>query len=368
MNRKSKIGKIAGILAAAVMSSVLTACGGAGVTAATSAATLSQEALAAATADQPVVNEVQQELIDQWGGKVYKLGALQLVQHPALDLAYQGYIDGLEENGLVQGKTLDVDVQNAGGDKSVCQTIASKFVNSGVDFIFAVATDSIQAVANATKDIPSFFTAVTDPVAAGVVNSIEKPGGNVTGTSDANPIEMQAGLIKTLVPDAKRIGFLYSSNEINSKVQVDAFKEAIAGQYDEVVDYTVAQTGDIQRTVESMNGKIDVLYIPTDNMMASNMATISMLLNQFKIASVVGEESMVDQGGLATFSIDYYKLGKQTAEMTVRALKGESVADMPVETQNEYKFRYNEQTAGELGITVDEAAITAANNANTANS
>lgn len=279
----------------------------------------------------------------------YEIGIIQLTEHVALDASNKGFVDGLKEEGI----NANIDQQNAQGDQSACDTIASKFVNDKKDLVLAIATPAAQAIAGKTSDIPICITAVTDPAEAGLVDSNEKPGTNVTGTSDLTPVKEQIALLKQLIPDAKKVGILYCSAEDNSLFQAEIAKKEIEANGMEFKVYTVSSTNEIQTVVESMVDKVDAIYIPTDNMLASGMSTVSMVATENKIPCIVGESGMVDNGGLATYGIDYYNLGKMTAKMAAKILKGEAVPeDMAIEylEASECELSVNEDTAKELGI------------------
>lgn len=288
-------------------------------------------------------------------GQTYKIGIVQLVEHDALDAAYKGFVDGLKEAGYEDGKNLAIDYQNAQGEQANCNTIAQKFVNDKDDLILAIATPAAQAVANATQDIPILVTAVTDPADAKLVASNEAPGANVSGTSDLNPIKEQMGLLKQLVPDVKTVGMLYCSSEANSKYQVDLARAELESMGIAALDFTVSNSNEIQQVVESMVGKVEAVYAPTDNMIAAGMATVTMVANPAKLPVIVAEPGMVENGGLATYGLSYYNLGKQTAAMAVKILTGESKpADMPIEYLTETELVINQKTAEELGIAIPE--------------
>lgn len=282
-----------------------------------------------------------------------KIGVIQLVEHPALDKSYQGFVDGLKEAGYVDGENITIDYENAQGEQANCVTIAQKLVSDEDDLILAIATPAAQAVANLTSTIPVLVTAVTDPQSASLVQSNEKPGTNVSGTSDLTPCEQQINLLKKILPDAKKVAMLYCSSEENSRFQVNIAKKACDKIGLSYVDATVSNTNEVQQVVQSLAGKVDAIYSPTDNMIASCMATVVMVANENKIPTIVGEEGMVEGGGLATYGIDYYELGKQTAVMAVDVLKnGKKPADMPIQYLDKCKFSYNSDTAAELGITI----------------
>lgn len=284
-----------------------------------------------------------------------KIGVVQLVEHDALDSAYDGFKDGLEEAGYKDGDNIEIEYKNAQNEQSNCQTIAQQFVTDQCDLVLAIATPAAQAMANETKDIPILVTAVTDPADAKLVKSNDEPGTNVSGTSDLTPVEKQMELLKELVPDAKRVAMLYCSAEANSKFQVDLAKKAAEKLGMESVEATVSESSEIRQVVESLKAKVDAIYSPTDNMIAAGINTVSMVANEAKLPFIVGEEGMCQGGGLATYGINYYELGKQTAAQAVKILEGEAEPkDMPIEYQENADLIINEDTAKELGITIPD--------------
>ena len=316
------------------------------------------ETTAAADAQTESAAEEKESGADESGSaaattsdKTYKIGVLQYVQHDALDASNEGFFAALDDLGV----KYDADQQNAAGEASSCQTIAETLVNNGNDLIFAIATPAAQSVAGTTADIPILLTAVTDPAESGLVESNDAPGGNVTGTSDLTPVTEQIDLLKELIPDAKTVGVLYCSAESNSVLQADMAKEACKAAGLEAADYTVSSSNEIQTVVESMIGKVDAIYAPTDNMIAAGMATVAMIANENKIPVICGEEGMVKEGGLATYGINYYKLGYKTGEMAAKVLtEGADPASMPVEylSAEECSLLINKETADTLGIDV----------------
>ncbi|QEH67238.1 ABC transporter substrate-binding protein [Cellulosilyticum sp. ST5] len=281
----------------------------------------------------------------------YKIGVIQLVEHAALDAAYKGFVDGLKEAGFEDGKNITIDYQNAQGDQSNCQTIANKLINDQNNLILAIATPAAQAVANTTKDIPILVTAVTDPAAAKLVASNEAPGGNVSGTSDLTPVKEQIGLITQLVPNVKKVGLLYCSSEANSKFQIEIAKKELEALGLEGVEATVSNSNEIQQVTQSLVGKVEAIYIPTDNMLAAGMATVAQVTTPSKLPVVVGEEGMVTNGGTATYGINYYNLGKLTAAQAVAILKdGKKTAEMPIEYASECTLVVNEEALKAMGI------------------
>lgn len=331
----------------------MTACAG-NTAETTSAAAKTQETAAdtASKAEETTGAEASEsETAAKAEGTTYKIGVLQLVQHTALDAANDGFIAALDDAGIAY----EVDQQNASGDQSACQTVASKFANEKKDLILAIATPAAQAMVGAVEDTPVLITAVTDPAESGLVDTNEKPGANVTGTSDLTPVKEQIDLLKQLVPEAKTVGVLYCSAESNSKIQADMAKEAIAAAGMESKEYTVSSSNEIQTVVQSMVGAVDAVYAPTDNVIAAGMATVGMVAGDNNLPVICGEAGMVQNGGLATYGIDYYQLGYMTGQQAVKILtEGASPADMPIEylPAEKCELTVNEETAQTLGIDV----------------
>ena len=348
-----KISKIMSLVLAGAMVLSMTAC--AGTTAeTTSAAAKTQETAAdtASKAEETTGAEASEsETAAKAEGTTYKIGVLQLVQHTALDAANDGFIAALDDAGIAY----EVDQQNASGDQSACQTVASKFANEKKDLILAIATPAAQAMVGAVEDTPVLITAVTDPAESGLVDTNEKPGANVTGTSDLTPVKEQIDLLKQLVPEAKTVGVLYCSAESNSKIQADMAKEAIAAAGMESKEYTVSSSNEIQTVVQSMVGAVDAVYAPTDNVIAAGMATVGMVAGDNNLPVICGEAGMVQNGGLATYGIDYYQLGYMPGQQAVKILtEGATPADMPIEylPAEKCELTVNEETAQTLGIDV----------------
>ena len=267
--------------------------------------------------------------------------------------SYKGFVDGLAEAGYVDGQNIKIDYQNAQGEQANCVTIAQKLVNDKDDLILAIATPAAQAVANLTKDIPILVTAVTDPESAKLVKSNAKPDTNVTGTSDLTPVDAQIQLLKKIVPTAKKVGLMYCSSEQNSMFQINIAKASCEKNGLEYVEGSVSNSNEIQQVTQNMVGKVDAIYIPTDNMLAAGMATVAMVANAAKLPVICGESGMVTAGGLATYGINYYELGKQTAKQAVEILKdGKNPADMPIEYLEKCDLSVNEETAKAIGVTI----------------
>ena len=287
--------------------------------------------------------------------KSYKVGVIQLVQHPALDAANKGFIDGLKSKGFEEGKNVTFDQQNAQGDQSNLQTIAQRFVSNKDDLVCAIATPAAQTMANATKDIPIVGTAITDYKVAKLVKDSSKPGTNVTGTTDMNPVEAQIDLLVKIMPKAKNVGFIYNSSEVNSQLQIDLAKKAAAARGLATVEATVSSVNDIQQAAQSLMGKVDALYIPTDNVMASAMPNLIKITDEAKVPVFCAEAGMLKAGGVATLGIDYYKLGFQTGEMAADILSGKSKPqDMAIQSQKTFTVTLNEEAIKKLGLTIPD--------------
>jgi putative tryptophan/tyrosine transport system substrate-binding protein len=279
-----------------------------------------------------------------------KIGISQIVEFAALDDNRNGFIKALEDNGYKEGANLEIDYQNAQGDMATVQTISKQFASQNKDLIFAIATPSAQGAYNATKKIPVMISAVTDPVAAGIVKALEKPETNVSGTSDYLPADKQLDLIKMFVPKTKRIGVLYNTSEINSEVQVNQLKEYAQKNNYEVIAVGITSTNEVTQAISSLIGKIDILYVPTDNLVVSAMPIIVQKTIEKKIPVIASESGSVEVGALATQGIDYYKLGYKTGEMAVKVLKGEDVSKMPISRADETKIIVNEDSLKALSI------------------
>ncbi|MCL0983481.1 ABC transporter substrate-binding protein [Clostridioides difficile] len=282
--------------------------------------------------------------------KQKNIGITQLVEHPSLDKAKKGFIKALEDKGYKDGDNIKIDFQNAQNDMPTTQSIASKFVSDKKDLIYAISTPSAQAAYNATKDIPIIMTAVTDPVEAGLVKSLEKPGTNVSGTSDFVSVDKGLELLKIFAPKAKTIGVMYNTSEVNSKVQVDALKEYASKNGFKVVEKGITTSNEVNQGISSLVGKIDVLYVPTDNLVASSMPIVSKIATENKIPVIAAESGPVEKGALACQGINYEKLGYKTGEMAVKILNGESVSDMPVATSDDTDIIVNEDILKTLGM------------------
>lgn len=294
------------------------------------------------------------------GGKVKKIGIIQILDHPALNAARDGFIQALADAGYKEGQNVTYDRQNAQNDQTTAKTIADKFVRDKDDLILAIATGAAQAVYNVTKTTPIVITAVTDPVKAGLVQSMDHPGTNVTGTSDAVPIGEQLKLIQQILPNAKKIGFLYNPGEENSVVQLDQAKQAAPPFGFTLVPQPVSGINDVKVATTQLAGKVDAIYVPTDNTVVSAISTVVEAAKEKNVPVFASEEGQVKQGALITKGIDYKKLGYQAGQMAVKILSGADPKTLPVETAKDMNVVVNLKTAQELGVKIPDSLLQSA--------
>ncbi|MCB6585112.1 tryptophan ABC transporter substrate-binding protein [Streptococcus gordonii] len=288
--------------------------------------------------------------------KTVKVGVLQYVSHPSLDLIYKGIQEGLAEEGY-KADDIEIDFMNAEGDQSKVATMSKQLVSNDNDVLIGIATPSAQGLAAATKDKPIVMGAITDPVGANLVKNLEKPGGNITGVSDHNPAKQQLELIKKLTPNVKTIGALYSSSEDNSKTQVEEFKKLAEEAGYKVEEYSVPSTNEIASTMNVMTGKVDAIWIPIDNTIASAFATVVSSNKDAKKPIYPSATAMVEEGGLASVVVDQHDLGVATGKMAAKILKGAKPEETPVEIFNQGKSVINKKNAKELGITLPDDVL-----------
>ena len=288
---------------------------------------------------------------------VKTIGVLQYMEHGALDAAYEGFIAGLAEEGYIEGENIKIDLKNAQGDLTTAQTIANQYVSDDVDMIFAIATQAVQSAYNATKEIPILMTAVTDPVEAGVVKDWNQSGTNVTGTSDLTPVAKQMELITELVPEAKTVGVIYTTSEINSEVQVKMAEEAASNLGLQVIRVGVTTVNDIPQAVASVIDKVDAMYAPTDNLIASSMPVLWNACLDKKVPIVAGVDTMVIDGGIATEGIDYYQLGYETGLMAAQVLEGKDPSTMPINTLQNTTLIVNQKNAEAIGLSIPDSIL-----------
>ncbi|KOP78232.1 ABC transporter substrate-binding protein [Cytobacillus solani] len=288
-----------------------------------------------------------------------KIGITQLVEHPSLDAAREGFIAALKDAGYEEGKNLKLDYQNAQGDMNNNMTIAQNLVADDNDLILAIATASAQAAVQSTKEIPILFTAITDPVGAELVESFEKPGGNVTGTSDTHPdaIKNTMNAIKRFFPDAKKVGMIYNSGEPNSVVNVENAKKALKELGLEAVETTISASSEVKQAAESLVGRADVFYIPKDNTVVSALESVITVANEKDIPTFVGESDSVKRGTFASYGFEYHDLGYTTGKMAVEILEGKKPSEIPVGFPESLELVINKTAAEQEGITLTEEML-----------
>lgn len=287
------------------------------------------------------------------GEKVYKIGILQFAQHPSLDNCREGFLQGLEEEGFVEGKNLEIDYQNAQADMGIAAQIANAFVGNKVDMVTAIATPAAMSAYNATMktDIPVVYTAITNPIVAQLADENKKPLGNVTGTSDILPVEDQLKLIREIMPEAKNLGILHTSSESNSDSMLKIYKD-LAGKYGfTIIDEAINTTADIPLATDNLLSKVDAITNLLDNTVVNSLPTILDKANAKKIPVFGSEVEQVNMGCLGSEGIEYVSLGKQTGKMAAKILKGEAKAsEMPFETIEKPNLYINSKVAKDLGI------------------
>ncbi len=280
-----------------------------------------------------------------------------IVEHPALDACRDGVKDGLAEAGYKDGENLKFLYESAQGNPATAAQIARQFVGEQPAVIVPISTPSAQAVAAATKDIPTIFTAVTDPVAAELVASIDKPGGNVTGLSDMSPLADHLALINEITPKVARLGVIYNPGETNSVALVARLKMLAPDAKIEIVESTATKSADVQAAARALVGKVDALYVPTDNTVVSALEAIVAVAEQNKLPFYTADTDSVARGAMASIGFNYYDVGKQAARMVVRVLKGEKPADIAVEFAAGTDLVVNKKAAAAMGVTLPEAVV-----------
>lgn len=293
---------------------------------------------------------------------VLKVGLVQLVEHPSLDTIRENIIGQLEKEGFKDGDNITIDYQNAQNEMNNLKTICQGFVSEECDVIIAITTPAAQAAYGETKDIPIVFSAVTDPVAAELVQDLEQPGGNITGTSDLVSASKIMDLAKEITPEMKTIGALYNSSEVNSVSVIKDLKAYAKKNNLKVEEAAVTNANEVQQAAQSLTGKCDAVFSPIDNTVASAMTVASDVMKKAKIPFYVGADSMVKDGGLATNGINYELLGAETGKMAAKVLQGEDPATMPVKIMDEMQIYINQATADAIGIKIPANILKEAEN------
>lgn len=293
--------------------------------------------------------------------KMLEIGIAQIVSHPSLDAIREGFKEGMTEAGYVAGKDVRYDEQNPQGDQAALTSIANNFKSANKDLIVAITTPTAQAMAQAISDKPIIFAGVTDPVAANLIDSLEKPGGNITGTSDYPPIEQQIGLIKEIKPDIKTLGIVYSSSEVNAEVQTGLAKDAAAKLGIEVKTATVTNSSEVQQAAQSLAG-VDAFYVGNDNTVVSAMEALVQVAESTKVPVITADPDSVARGATASYAVDQFMMGKNAAKMAVKVLQGTKPADIPAERQTDLELTINLAAAERIGLELPKAVIDRADN------
>ena len=286
---------------------------------------------------------------------VFRIGISQFITHQSLDATREGFVDELAKQGYVEGKNIEIDLQNAQGEQRNLKTISQQLAESS-DVVLAIATPSAQSLTNTTQTTPVIFSAVTDPISAKLVESREHPGGNVTGTSDqsSDAISTQINLIKKVLPKAKTIGILYTQSEPNSVVQKDEAKRLLEEKGFTVVEKTILDSNNVKAAAESLMAEVDMVFVPTDNIISSTMETVKQVSIKHKVPVFGGSTEMVAVGGLYNYGTNYEELGRQTARMLIRVLKGERPENIAVELPEKLELHTNQEMADALGIDISK--------------
>ena len=284
------------------------------------------------------------------GQETVNIGILQFMEHNSLTAAKDGFVSELEDAGYTDGENMTIDLMNAQGDQANLQSMSEQLASNN-DLMLAIATPAAQSLATVEQDKPILFTAVTDPVDAGLVESSEAPGMNLTGTSDMVPIDEQIKLLLSIVPDAETIGVIYNSSEPNSEIQANLAIEALEAAGVTAQVSTVTTTNDVQQVLTSLAQDVDGLYIPTDNTLASTATTVGEIAKEFNLPVVAGSTDQIEAGGLATYGIDYESLGRQTAQIALRIIEDDELPEnLAVELSDHLELYVNEEMAEALGI------------------
>ncbi|AEX22643.1 MULTISPECIES: ABC transporter substrate-binding protein [Vibrio] len=281
----------------------------------------------------------------------------QIVEHPALDAARQGLLDGLKAKGYEQGKNLEFDYKTAQGNPAIAVQIARQFVGESPDVLVGIATPSAQALVSATRSIPVVFTAVTDPVGAKLVKTMEQPGQNVTGLSDLSPVAQHVELIQEILPQVKSIGVVFNPGEANAVTLVELLKVSAAAKGIEVVEATALKSADVQSATQAISAKSDIIYAPTDNTVASAIEGMIVAANQSKTPVFGGATSYVEKGAIAGLGFDYYQVGVQTADYVAAILDGQEPGKLDVKVATGSDLVINQDAASKLGIQIPSSVV-----------
>jgi len=294
--------------------------------------------------------------------ELYFIGITQLMTNPGIDAIREGFLDEMEKLGYKEGKSVKYSQQNSQGDNTVAQSIVKKFVSDKCDMIFAITTPTAQVCANEIKgtNIPLVFGAVTDPIAAGLVNSMDKPGGNITGTSDKWPTSAQFDLLLQLVPKVKKIGVVYNPGETNSEANMKEVEKVCKDKKLELITVAVSNTSEVYAAAQSLIGKIDAFYVSADNTVITAMDAVIKVSEKNKIPLLPGVSSNVEQGGFGTLGPDYFDVGVQSARLADKIIKGESAGNIPVATAENFEYFFNLKSANATNVSIPDSLLTKA--------
>ncbi len=286
-----------------------------------------------------------------------KIAITAIVEHPSLDAVRKGALEALADEGFKEGQNLTINFQSAQGNMATTAQIAKQFVAENPDVIIAIATPSAQAIVSNTNTIPVVFSAITDPLEAKLVPKLDGSGTNVTGASDALPLEPQLELIKETIPSVKNIGFVYSPGEVNSTVILKLLKEKATAMGLNIIEAPAQKSGDIAMAAHSLVGKVDVIYTSTDNNVINAYEALAKVAKEAKIPLISSDPSVVERGAAVVLGVNYHQLGTETGKITAKILKGEKPGQIPVYHAKELDLMVNKKSASEQGITIPQSIL-----------
>ncbi|SJL83326.1 ABC transporter substrate binding protein [Vibrio palustris] len=289
--------------------------------------------------------------------KTVTVAVSQIVEHPALDATRNGLLDGLKAQGYEQGKNLNFEYKTAQGNPAIAVQIARQFVGEKPDVLVGIATPTAQALAAMTRSIPIVFTAVTDPVGAKLVKTLNHPGANITGLSDLSPVAQHVALIQEMMPNVTSIGVVYNPGEANSVSLMQLLKVSAAKAGIKVVEATALKSADVQSATRAIAGKSDIIYALIDNTVASSIEGMVVAANQAKTPVFGAATSYVERGAIASLGFDYYQIGQQTADYVAAILQGKSAGDLDVKVATGSDLILNQTVAKKLGFTIPAAVL-----------
>ncbi len=286
-----------------------------------------------------------------------KIAITAIVEHPSLDAVRKGALEALADEGFKEGQNLTINFQSAQGNMATTAQIAKQFVAENPDVIIAIATPSAQAIVSNTNTIPVVFSAITDPLEAKLVPKLDGSGTNVTGASDALPLEPQLELIKETIPSVKNIGFVYSPGEVNSTVILKLLKEKATAMGLNIIEAPAQKSGDIAMAAHSLVGKVDVIYTSTDNNVINAYEALAKVAKEAKIPLISSDPGVVERGAAVVLGVNYHQLGTETGKITAKILKGERPGQIPVYHAKELDLMVNKKSASEQGITIPQSIL-----------